>query len=228
VSLNFLQTSTSAHAHHSVVPHWLTKLGILGFFGAAIMDASVIPMPVPGTTDLLLLWMVSHRQNPWLLVTVAVVGSLIGGYTTWALGKKGGEAGLKRWVPARMLERIKGWVEKHPLLAVFVPTMLPPPIPLSPFLLAAGALGIPLRRFLLVFGTARILRYGLVALLAVKYGRHVVRLWSATLAQWSTPLMWTFGVIMVAGLGYGIWNLKRKTGETVQQPALEASPSQAD
>jgi hypothetical protein len=67
-----------------------------------------------------------------------------------------------------------------------------------------------------------------VALLAVKYGRHVVRLWSATLAQWSAPLMWTFGTIMVVGVGYGIWKLKKNSGEAVETPALAASPSQAE
>ena len=39
---------------HSVVPYWLTHLGALGLFFIAVVDSSVIPLPLPGSTDLLL------------------------------------------------------------------------------------------------------------------------------------------------------------------------------
>jgi membrane protein YqaA with SNARE-associated domain len=190
----------------------------------AVVDSTIIPMPVPGSTDLVLLWLVSHRGNPLLLVPIAIAGSLIGGYSSWHLGNKGGEAALKKYVPARFLERITGWAERHPGLAVFVPAVLPPPIPLSPFLLAAGALSVSWRRFLLAFGAARTIRYSLIAWLAVVYGRRVMRLWSATLEKWSAPLIWTFVTLMVAGVGYGIWNFRRQDAPRSDAPAL-ATPA---
>lgn len=133
-----LHSSSATRPHRSGVIRWLTHLGPLGLFVVAVVDSSVIPMPVPGSTDLVLLWLVSHRGSPWMLVPIAFAGSMLGGYTTWHLGRKGGEAALQRYVPARFLNRIRGWTERHPILAVFVPAILPPPIPLSPFLLAAG------------------------------------------------------------------------------------------
>ncbi len=105
--------------------HWIVHLGLLGFFLVAVLDSSVIPLPIPGSTDLLLLWMVSQRGNPWLLASTAVVGSLVGGYTTWHLGRRGGEAALHRYVSARLLQPVTGWVQNHPILAVFLPAMLP-------------------------------------------------------------------------------------------------------
>jgi membrane protein YqaA with SNARE-associated domain len=185
-------------------------------------------MPVPGSTDLVLLWLVSHRGNPWMLAPIAIVGSLLGGYTTWHLGRKGGEAALKRYVPPRLLDRITVWAERHPILAVFLPAVLPPPIPLSPFLLAAGALQVSLKRFLPVFGLARVLRYSLVAWLAVAYGRRVMRLWSGTLEKWSAPLLWTFVTLMVAGVGYGIWKLRRPSEHIEGGAALASSTPQTD
>jgi membrane protein YqaA with SNARE-associated domain len=158
------------------VPHWLTHLGALGLFSIAVVDSSVIPLPIPGSTDLLLLWLVAHRGDPWLLVPLAVAGSILGGYTTWHIGRRGGEAALRHYVPARLLGRIVGWVERHRILAVFLPALLPPPIPLLPFALASGALGVSRTRFLVVFGAARSLRYSFVAWLGVVYGRSVVRL----------------------------------------------------
>src|ERR1700683_51488 len=90
-----------AHAHHSLLPHWLTQLGGLGLFAVAIFDSSPIPLPIPGSTDLLLLLLVSHHGNPFLLAACAIAGSAIGGYITWSTGKKGGEALVERSVPAR-------------------------------------------------------------------------------------------------------------------------------
>lgn len=194
-------------AHHTLMPQWLTHLGALGLFSVAVVDSSPIPLPIPGSTDLLLLWLVAYGGDPWLLAAVAIAGSLMGGYTTWSLGRRGGEAALLRYVPARLLGRITGWVERHRILAVFLPAVLPPPIPLLPFAIAAGALGVSRRRFLAVYGAARTLRYSLIAWLSVIYGRHAIRLWSATLQKWSTPLLCVFVGLLVAGTCYGIWKV---------------------
>jgi membrane protein YqaA with SNARE-associated domain len=197
---------------HHLVPHWAIRLGVPGLFLVSAIDASIFPLAVPGSTDLLLLWLVSHNGNPWLLASSAIAGSVCGAYTTWTIGKKGGEPALERFVPRRILERIVGWTKRHPILAVFLPPILPPPIPLAPFLLASGALGVPARSFLLVFAAARTLRYSFVAWLAVRYGRHMVRLWAGTLAKWQTPLMWTFGIIVVAGIIAGILRYRATAG----------------
>jgi membrane protein YqaA with SNARE-associated domain len=200
----------AAHrAHHSLVPRWVMHLGPLGLFLVSIVDSSVVPLPIPGTTDLLLLWMVARSGNPWLLAVSAIAGSLLGGYTTWQIGQRGGEAALQRWVSPRLLDHIVAWVKKHPVLSVFLPAVLPPPIPLSPFILASGALGVSRNRFLLVFGSARVLRYSLIAWFALSYGRRAVRLWSKELQQWSTPLLWTFVTVLVVGIGFSIWQFLR-------------------
>ena len=191
-----------------LMPHWLTHLGALGLFSVAVIDSSVIPLPLPGSTDLLLLWLVAHGGDPWLLASCAATGSILGGYTTWHIGRRGGEAALRRYVPARLLGRVVGWVERHRILAVFLPALLPPPIPLLPFALASGALGVSRRRFLIVFGAARSLRYSFVAWLAVTYGRKIVRLWSGTLQTWSTPLLCVFLGLLVAGVCFGIWKVR--------------------
>ncbi len=196
--------------HQSLVPHWLTHLGTLGLFAVAIVDSSVIPLPLPGSTDLLLLWLVSHHGNPWMLAVSATAGSILGGYTCWSTGRKGGEGALQRYVRRRLLKRISRWMEQHSMISVFLPAVLPPPIPLSPFLLAAGALGVSRKRFLVLFGGARSVRYGTIAWLGVVYGRRMVRLWSATLEKWSTPLLWVFVSMAVIGIGMGIWKLRQQ------------------
>ena len=205
------------------MPHWLTHLGALGLFSVAVVDSSFIPLPLPGSTDLLLLWLVAHGEDPWLLTAMAIAGSLVGGYATWDLGRKGGEAALHRHVPARLLGRVTGWVERHRILAVFLPAVLPPPIPL-----ASGALGVSRLRFFVVYGAARTLRYSFVAWLAVAYGRHAIRLWSVTLQKWSTPLIAVFVGLLVAGTFFGIWKFRglRKT-DAAEKRAMHNSAARA-
>jgi membrane protein YqaA with SNARE-associated domain len=223
----FAPAPAAARTHHALLPHWLIRLGPLGLFALAVVDSSVIPLPLPGSTDVLLLVLVSHSGNPWLLTACAVAGSIIGGYTTWSLGKKGGDAAMKRWISPRMLKRVSGWVGDHPVLAVFLPALLPPPIPLSPFILASGALGVTRSRFLAANSSARILRYSLVCWLAVKYGRRVVRLWNQELGRWSVPLLWTFLAVAVVGLCYGIWKFRRMRRADAGRPLnLESEPAQ--
>ncbi len=193
---------------HSLAPHWLTHLGAFGLFSVAVVDSSVVPLPLPGSTDLLLLWLVAHNRDPWLLAPCAIAGSILGGYTTWHIGRRGGEAALRHYVPARLLGPIVEWVERHRILAVFLPALLPPPIPLLPFALASGALGVSRRRFLAVFGAARSLRYSFIAWLGVTYGRGIVRLWSGSLQKWSAPLLCVFMVLLVAGVCFGIWKVR--------------------
>lgn len=205
----FFEAGNPAQGKHAGAFHWLVHLGAPGVFGVSLVDASIIPLAIPGSTDLLLLWLIAHGANPWFYVACAVGGSLLGGFTTWRLGKKGGQEAIKRYVPTRLQKRVHGWSEKHAILAVMLPAVLPPPIPLWPFLLAAGALGATWKRFLVAFGTGRTMRYGVVGWLAVHYGRHVISLWSKTLDRWTAPILWTFVIMTAAGLVYSIWKIKR-------------------
>ena len=198
----------AGHTHSPLMPHWLTQFGALGLFSVAVIDSSVIPLPLPGSTDLLLLWLVAHNGDPRLLAACAIAGSIVGGYTTWHIGRRGGEAALRYYVPARLLGRIVGWVERHRILAVFLPAVLPPPIPLLPFALASGALGVSRRRFLVVYGAARTLRYSFIAWLGAVYGRKIVHMWSGSLQKWSTPLLCMFAGLLVAGACFGVWKLR--------------------
>jgi hypothetical protein len=50
-------------------------------FSVAVIEFSVIPLPLPGSTDLLLLWLllVAHSGDPRLLAPCAITGSALGG-----------------------------------------------------------------------------------------------------------------------------------------------------
>ena len=201
-------------SHRSHLLRWLVSLGGFGLFGVAIVDSSVIPLPLPGSTDLLLLLLTAHRGTTvpvaaWLAFC-AFGGSMVGGYLTWSAGRRGGETGLGRMVPKRFVGRINGWVEKNGVWSVALAAILPPPVPLSQFLLAAGALGMARGRFLASYGAARAIRYGLLAWVGMTYGRHVVTMWQRDLDRWSAPILWAYGGVLALGLGYSLWKKRRQ------------------
>jgi membrane protein YqaA with SNARE-associated domain len=206
------------------MPHWLIHLGAIGVFAVSLLDASVIPLPVPGSTDLLMLLLAANQGNPWLLAAAAISGSLIGGYLTWSAGRKGGETMLQRHVPKRFFAPITRWMKRNGMLTVCAAAILPPPIPLMPFLLSAGALGVPRSRFLIGFGFARSARYSLVVWLGVTYGRRVIRAWAQYLAGWSEVVIWTFIGLLIAAAVFGFWKYRhdqRRSGAGA--PARAAS-----
>lgn len=202
-----------APAHSSPLLHWLVSLGGLGLFAVGIADSSVIPLPLPGSTDLLLLLLTAHRRTTALMAVwlafCSFAGSLLGGYLTWSAGRKGGEVAMERYVPKRFLGRISTLVQKHGIWSIALATILPPPVPLTPFLLAAGALGMERNRFLISYGTARAVRYGLLAWLGITYGRHFVRLWEKELNGWSTTILWAYAGLVAAGIAFGLWKMRR-------------------
>ena len=196
--------------HKHLIPHWLVHFGALGVFGVSLLDASIIPLPVPGSTDLLILLLVANQGNPWLLASAAIAGSMLGGYLTWGAGKKGGESMLQRYVPKRYLKPINRWMKRNGFITVCIAAVLPPPIPLLPFLLSAGALGLRRRPFLLSFFFARAARYALDAWLGVAYGRRVIRAWADFLAGWSDVIIWSFLGLVVFAVIFGIWKFKHE------------------
>jgi membrane protein YqaA with SNARE-associated domain len=182
--------AASQHHGHTFV-HLLVSFGILGIFLVSIVDSSFVPLPVPGVTDIMLVLFAAQKTNWLLLVALATAGSALGGYLSYQVGQSGGMAFLERHVPPRIFKSVCKWMQSHAILAVALPALLPPPMPLSPFVLAAGVLKMSRTKFLTTFTISRAIRHGIAAGLGIHYGRHVLRLWATTLliVIWSVILL---------------------------------------
>lgn len=145
-----------------------------GVFLVSVLDASVFFF-LPFGNDVLFVYVVARKRDLfWLYPLIATAGSILGGALTYWVGVKAGETGLPRLVRRDRLDKLKARVRTAGAFAVAIPAALPPPFPLSPFLLTCGALRVEPRRLLLVFAAARLLRFGIEALLARLYGERVV------------------------------------------------------
>lgn len=159
------------------VRHWIYHLGAWGFIPLGLLDASIIP--VPGSMDLLTV-VLSARDGHWwfYFALMATAGSVLGGFVTYRLARKGGEETLARKFSPRQLERVHKIFHRSGFAAIAVPAVLPPPTPMILFLFAAGAMQYPVRRFLAALTAGRLVRYTILAYIGQRYGRHVLRIFS--------------------------------------------------
>jgi membrane protein YqaA with SNARE-associated domain len=160
----------------------------------------------------------ARKANLILLVAAATAGSFLGGLFSWKVGHAGGMAFLEKHVSPRFLKPVCSWMERHAILAVALPAILPPPMPLSPFVLAAGALNMPRKKFLTAFTLSRLARHSAAAAIGVYFGPHVIRIWNALMRKWSTPILvvlWSAIILSAAFAFYRLW----KTSRDMRNPA---------
>jgi membrane protein YqaA with SNARE-associated domain len=132
-----------------------------------------------GIDALVIVLAAKYGEIFWIFPPIVTAVSLAGAALTYWIGRTTGDAGLPRLIPPQHLERIKVRLNSTSARTLAVAAVLPPPFPLTPVLLTCGALHLDRTRFLLVFGTMRLIRFGTVALLARYYGDRVVRMFDA-------------------------------------------------
>jgi membrane protein YqaA with SNARE-associated domain len=202
------------------------SFGLFGLFFVSIVDSSFVPLPIPGITDIMLVLMAArHTANWFLLVLIASTGSAIGGYLSYQVGQHGGIAFLEKRVPPRIFKLIREWMERHAILSVALPAILPPPMPLSPFVLAAGALKMSRNKFLAAFIISRTARHAIAVGLGLRYGRHILRLWNRIFAEYGTTAIIVIWTVIIIGSAFAIWNIY-KTSRSVATPHGLASESE--
>jgi membrane protein YqaA with SNARE-associated domain len=172
------------------VRHWIYQLGGLGFIPLGLLDNSVIPLP--GSMDVLTIFLSARKEQLWFYyASMATAGSVMGGFVTYRLARKGGKETLARRFPPRKLEKVYEIFGRWGFGAVAIPALLPPPVPMLPFLFAAGTMQYPARKFLFALTMGRLVRYTLLAFLAARYGRQIL----AFISQHSHP-----AIFIVVGL----------------------------
>jgi membrane protein YqaA with SNARE-associated domain len=152
---------------------WLYHLGGLGFIPLGLLDASIIP--VPGSMDVLTIVLCARRGDLWLYYAImATIGSVLGGFATYRLARKGGKEMLARRFSARALKKVYSIFERWGFGAIVLPALLPPPVPMVPFVLAAGALQYSVKKFLAALTMGRLARFTLLGFLSARYGRRML------------------------------------------------------
>jgi uncharacterized membrane protein YdjX (TVP38/TMEM64 family) len=118
----------------------LEALGYLGVFLICLMAYATVILPVPAG---ILVFTMGTQLSPFGLAIAAGSGAAIGELSGYIAGYTGQSFAEK----TKMYERVTGWVQRYGALTILVLAFFP-----NPFFdltgIAAGALKIPMRKFL--------------------------------------------------------------------------------
>lgn len=139
------------------------------------LDSSLLSLPE--VNDYITIARIAHLPHEvYFFPLFPAIGSVLGCLLLYRI-VRGGEQILERRFKSEQLDRIKAYYRRWGLLALVIPALLPPPMPFKIFVVTAGALGYPARRFALVIFIARAIRYYFWGLLAYFFRdevRHVL------------------------------------------------------
>lgn len=179
-----------------LLARWLLRLGGLGLILLGIADNSVVPLT--GSMDVFTIWLAARHKDIWPYYAImATIGAVLGGYITYLLGRKGGKEAVQRKFKKEKADRIFARFDRLGFRTVAVTALLPPPFPLVPVLLAAGALQYSRNKFVGALTVGRSIRYFLIAGFGSLYGRQITGFFSR---YYEPALLILVGLAVLGGI----------------------------
>jgi membrane protein YqaA with SNARE-associated domain len=183
---------------------WLVHLGGPGLILLGLADNSLIPLP--GRTDVVTILLAAHHRKLWVYYAMmATAGAILGGYLTYRMARKGGKETLEKRFSKKKTDKVYAIFSRWGFAAVAIPALLPPPFPIVPMLLAAGAMQYSTRKFLTALAVGRGIRFTILAYLGVRYGRHIVNFF----ARYYWDVLFVLIAFSVLGGLFGLFQYKR-------------------
>jgi len=127
-------------------------------FFAALAAATILPMQ----SEAVLVGLLLADYSPWLLLTVASAGNVLGSVINWLLGRGVERFRDRRWFPARgaQFDRAQRWYRRYGKWSLLLSWV---PIVGDPLTVIAGVMREPLPTFLLLVTIAKVGRYLVLA-----------------------------------------------------------------
>ena len=177
----------------------------LGYFGPAVMgvlDSSFLFLPFGN--DLLVVVLVSrhHMALPFYVLSAAC-GSTLGVLILALIAGRLGEEGIRKLAGEKRFKKMESKVHHHGGLAIFLSTLAPPPFPYTMVVATAAALNYSRTRLLVFNLLGRALRFTILGLLAIQFGRMVLRIANSPAFRWSMTILVALCLI---GSGLSIWH----------------------
>jgi membrane protein YqaA with SNARE-associated domain len=180
--------------------NFLVSLGPLGILLLSILDSAGVP--VAGLFDVLLIFIAVQRPSvAWWCAALAVIGSTAGNAILFHLAHRGGRGFLAKSAPEGRAMRFRAWFQRFGLLTVFIPALIPIPMPMKLFVITAGVFGTPIWEFLGVVILARIVRYFGEVWLGVTLGHQSAGYLKAHVWQFTGYAVILFAVLY----GFLVW-----------------------
>jgi membrane protein YqaA with SNARE-associated domain len=198
----------------------LALYGGWGLFAISFLDSSFLSFPL--VNDLLLIHLASQspRRAP-LYAFLTASGSVLGAFVLYGL-TRGGRRLLRTSSSEEKQSRAREWLNRNDFTAVLLASLLPPPFPLKPVVLAAGALRVGALRFGLALLIGRSLRFLADAWVGARYGASAEAYLKENLGRASLAIV----ALILAGvlLFRGLRKLRRPAPPGGDSGAASATP----
>ena len=179
--------------------------GALGLIPLAFIDAGLLPLPEALDALVIILSMRTH-SHMLVYALAATLGSVLGCVFLYYIAARGGHAFLERKIGKRSADRVRAQCEKYEFISLVAAALLPPPMPLKAFVLAAGVVEVNVVKFIAALVLGRAIRYIAAGYLAVVYGGRILVLLETQGPRFGVRLL---AIVTVTALSF--WLYQRVT-----------------
>ena len=160
----------------------------------AIVDSAALPLPF--LDPLVVSYGVNDHKRFLIYCMMAAVGSAVGSMLPYYLGRAGGELILLKRINRQRYERLRDRFEKQEFLAIMLPAMCPPPMPVKLFELAAGVFEMRPMMYFLAICAGKFVRFTVESTITIVYGPAIFHAGMREMRMHSA--------VLLSGLGAGL------------------------
>ncbi len=202
----------------------LKPLGIWGIGALAVIDSASIPVPI----DALVIDYVVHDHAKFLLYCLmAAVGSGLGSLVPYYVGRAGGELFLLKRINRQRYEQLRDRFEKQEFLALMIPAMMPPPMPVKLVEFAAGVFEMKPVYFFLAIVCGKFIRFLIWSILTIVYGPTLLHTVMRSVREHRTLMLSIAGAFLVLLAAYVLRKLFDRNRGTKFPVEEEQSPAES-
>jgi membrane protein YqaA with SNARE-associated domain len=149
----------------------MKPFGAWGIGALAVVDSAAVPLPIDAA---LIYYVVQDHKKFLLYCFMAAFGSAIGSLLPFFIGRAGGELFLLKRINRKRYEQLRDRFERQEFLALMIPAMMPPPMPVKLFEFAAGVFEMRTVSYFCAILLGKFIRFLVWAIITILYGPQIV------------------------------------------------------
>jgi membrane protein YqaA with SNARE-associated domain len=172
----------------------MKPFGAWGIGALAIVDSAAVPLPI----DAAVIYYVVHDHSKFVLYCfMAALGSAIGSLLPFFIGRAGGEFFLLKRINRKRYEQLRDRFERQEFLALMIPAMMPPPMPVKLFEFAAGVFEMRTVSYFCAILLGKFLRFLVWAVITILYGPAIVHTIADAVHEHARNILGGAGVVIL-------------------------------
>jgi membrane protein YqaA with SNARE-associated domain len=193
------------HKASAIVSAALLPFGIWGLGGLAFIDAGIFPIPT--TMDGAVIgYVASDHRKFFLYCLMAAAASTVGSLIPYYVGRAGGELFLLKRINRARYERMRDRFANQEFLAIMIPAMMPPPMPVKLFEFGAGVFEMRPLLYATAIFSGKFIQFLVCALITVFYGPEIAHTFRRTMHEHSDIVL---AVSLAIGLAIVVYLLRK-------------------